>query len=125
MRLNKKQQLGSSTYATMFLILALIFIAVTVMKLWSPYYDDLAVKTALKNLANEDATRSMAPKEIRDTMNKRLQVNGVHLEKEEIVIKKEDGEILVDVIYERRIPMYGNVDAVVKFHHSATVDAKR
>ncbi|MGB3621679.1 DUF4845 domain-containing protein [Ketobacter sp. MCCC 1A13808] len=125
MRVNRKQQMGSSTYATLFLILALIFAAVTIMKLWSPYYDDLAVKTAIKNIAEEDATRSMAPKEIRKTINKRLQVNNVQLDAEEVVISKEDGMVKIDVVYERRIPMYGNIDAMVKFHHEASFSAKR
>lgn len=124
MQFNKNKQIGSSMYATMFILLMLIFGAVTLMKLWAPYYDDMAVKTALKNIAEEESTRSMGPKEIRSTINKRLQVNGVELDKEEILIKKEDGEVLIDIIYERRIPMYGNVDAMVKFNHSATVKAK-
>ncbi|MGB1062342.1 MAG: DUF4845 domain-containing protein, partial [Ketobacter sp.] len=108
----------------MFILLVLIFAAVTLMKLWAPYFDDMAVKTALKNLSEEETTRSMAPNEIRNTLNKRLSVNGVKLEKEEVVIKKEDGEILINVIYERRIPMYGNVDAMLKFQHDVAVKAK-
>ena len=123
MHINKNKQNGSSTYATMFILLVLIFAAVTLMKLWAPYFDDMAVKTALKNLSEEETTRSMAPNEIRNTLNKRLSVNGVKLEKEEVVIKKEDGEILINVIYERRIPMYGNVDAMLKFQHDVAVKA--
>ena len=124
MHINKNKQNGSSTYATMFILLVLIFAAVTLMKLWAPYFDDMAVKTALKNLSEEETTRSMAPNEIRNTLNKRLSVNGVKLEKEEVVIKKEDGEILINVIYERSIPMYGNVDAMLKFQHDVAVKAK-
>lgn len=124
MRVNKKKQIGSSMYVTMLLIMMLIFAAVTVMKLWAPYFDDMAVKTALKNLSEEPSTRTMGPKEIRSTLNKRLQVNSVQLDKEEIIIKKEDGEIMIDIIYERRIPMYGNIDAILKFQHNANVKAK-
>lgn len=124
MNLNNKKQTGSSTWGVMFIVLALIFGGVTAAKLWSPYFDDMAVSTAVKNIAEEEITRSMSPKEIRDTINKRLNVNNVSLSKDEIVIKKEDGEILIDVIYERRLPMYGNVDAVLKFSHSAKVKAK-
>lgn len=122
--LNKKKQFGGSTWGTMFIVLALILCVVTAAKLWSPYFEDMAVGTAVKNIAEEDTTRTMSPSEIRATINKRLQVNNVTLHKDEIIIKKEDGEILIDVIYERRIPMYGNVDAVVKFNHSAKLNAK-
>ncbi|MEE2731273.1 MAG: DUF4845 domain-containing protein [Pseudomonadota bacterium] len=125
MRMDKNKQIGSSMYATMFIILVLIFIAVTAMKLWAPYFDDMAVKTALKNIAEEDATRSMGPKEIRTTFNKRLQVNGVELSKDEIIIQKEEGEVTIQIVYERRVPLYGNIDAVLSFDHSATVQSKR
>lgn len=125
MRINKNKQIGSSMYATMFIILVLIFVAVTAMKLWAPYFDDMAVKTALKNIAEEEPTRTMGPKDIRSSLNKRLQVNSVTLDKDEIIIKKEDGEVTIDIIYERRIPLYGNIDAVLSFNHNATVTAKR
>ncbi|HVK99543.1 MAG TPA: DUF4845 domain-containing protein [Dongiaceae bacterium] len=119
-----KRQRGASTLGMMTIALALIFAAVTAMKLWAPYYDDLAVKTALENVAKEDATRAMGPVEIRSTINKRLQVNQVELGKDDVQIKKEDGIININIKYERRIPMYGNVDAMVKFNHSATINAR-
>ena len=119
-----KKQYGMSTLGMMAVALLVVFGAVTAMKLWSPYYDDLAVKTAVDNMSKEDATRNMSPAEILQTLNKRLQVNQVTLSKDDIKIRKEDGIINIDVIYERRIPMYGNIDAVVKFNHSATINAR-
>lgn len=118
------RQNGMSTLGMMMVALAVVFVAVTAMKLWNPYYDDLAVRTALENVAKEGTTVTMGPGEIRQTINKRLQVNQVTLGKDDIQIKKEDGVIKIDIIYERRIPMYGNIDAMVKFNHSATVNAR-
>jgi len=109
----------------MFIILVLIFLAVTAMKLWAPYFDDLAVKTALQNISEEETSTTMSPKDIRSTLNKRLEINGVNLKKEDVIIKKEDGVVNIDVAYERRVPLYGNIDAVLKFQHSATVNPKR
>lgn len=119
-----RNQHGMSTLGMMTVALLVIFGAVTAMKLWSPYYDDLAVKTAVENMAKEDATRAMSPNEILQTLNKRLQVNQVTLAKDDVTIKKEDGIIQIDVVYERRIPMYGNIDAMVKFNHHATINAR-
>ncbi len=119
-----RMQRGMSTLGMMTVVLLIVFAAVTAMKLWSPYYDDLAVKTAVENISKEESTKTMSPKEVLDTLNKRLQVNQVTLSKDDVVIKKEDGLIKIDVIYERRIPMYGNVDAMVKFNHSATINAR-
>ena len=118
------RQYGMSTLGMMTVALAIVFAGVTAMKLWSPYYDDLAVKTALENMAKEEPTKSMGPNEIRQTINKRLQVNQVTLSKDDIQIKKEDGVIKIDIIYERRVHMYGNIDAMVKFNHSTTINAR-
>lgn len=119
-----RKQAGSSTLGMMTVALLVVFGAVTAMKLWSPYYDDLAVKTAVENMAAEDATRSMSPNEILQTLNKRLYVNQVALGKDDVKISKEDGIIKINVAYERRVPMYGNIDAMVKFNHSATINAR-
>jgi len=119
-----RNQNGMSTLGMMTVALLIVFAAVTAMKLWSPYYDDLAVKTAVENMAKEDATRSMSPNEVLSTLNKRLYVNQVTLDKDDVKIKKEDGIINIDVVYERRIPMYGNIDAMVKFNHHATINAR-
>lgn len=119
-----KKQHGMSTLGMMTVALLIVFAAVTAMKLWTPYYDDLAVKTALENMSKEDATRSMSPNEILQTLNKRLQVNQVSLGKDDVKVKKEDGIIDIEVKYERRIPMYGNIDAMVKFNHAATINAR-
>lgn len=124
MYINKNKQTGSM-YSTVFIVLVLIFAAVTGMKLWAPFYDDLAVKTALKNISEEESTALMGPKDILKTLNTRLQVNNVSLNKDEVKIKREDGVIDINVVYERRIPMYGNVDALVHFEHSASVKSKR
>lgn len=119
-----RNQNGMSTLGMMTVALLIVFGAVTAMKLWSPYYDDLAVKTAVENMAQEEATRSMSPNEVLQTLNKRLQVNQVTLAKDDVKIKKEDGILKIDVVYERRIPMYGNIDAMVKFNHHATINAR-
>ena len=121
-QLERSKQTGEMNFGTLILVLMLIFAAVTVMKLWSPYFDDMAVKTALENIASETQTLKMGPKEIKNTINKRLQVSSVEILKDhEILIRRESGETLIDITYERRVPMYGNVDAVVKFNHSATI----
>ncbi len=125
MIVNKNRQVGASTWGTLFIVLSLIFMAVTAAKLWTPYFDDMAVKTAVRNIAESNAATGMGPNEIRATINKRLEVNNVKLTKDEILVKKEDGEVLIEIIYERRVPLYANVDAVLKFKHSATVQSKR
>jgi hypothetical protein len=55
-------------------------------------------------------------KQIRDTIIKRLKINGVYeFDRENISIKKEKNHTRVDVVYEVRKNMAGNIDVVMHF----------
>ena len=112
-----KSPRGQTMWGNLFLILMLIFTAITAMKLWGPYYDDFAVAKAVENMNTDPAVRSMNANEMRESLNKKLQISGVELKKEEVKVTKTDTDLQMEIAYERRLPLYGNVDAVVKFHH--------
>lgn len=114
-------QRGQSMWGNLFMIGALIFAAITVMKLWSPYYDDFAVAKAVENMKSDPAVAGMNANDMLASLNKRLQISGVTLVKEDVKIAKDDSGIQMDIRYERRVPMYGNVDAIVKFNHSLKI----
>ncbi|CBL44519.1 Hypothetical protein HDN1F_09360 [gamma proteobacterium HdN1] len=114
-------QRGQSSWGNIVLVLALIFFALTMMKLWSPYYDDFAVSKALENMGNESGTSAMSATELRDTLNKKLQISGVELKKEDVVVDKSDAGVRLNVTYERRVPLYGNIDAAIRFHHELQI----
>lgn len=118
-----KKQTGSAM-GNLVLVLLLVFGALTAMKLWSPYFDDMAIKSALNSVAKDDASHSMSAKDLVEAIKKRLDINEVDLDSKSIHIKKDDGLIKIDIKYERRIHMYGNIDAVLSFDHSATINAR-
>ncbi len=119
---NPAKQKGMTT-AGMVIIGALVaFVVISGIKLYPSYYDDFAVSTAMKNMEEESREiAAMSPTEIRNTLNKRLQVSGVKLEKDQVEILKEDGVIKINVNYEVRTHMYGNIDAVTSFSHAIEV----
>ena len=118
-----KAQRGQSMWGNLFMIGMLIFAAITVMKLWSPYYDDFAVAKAVENMQDDPAAASMNANELRESLNKRLQISNVELTKDDVKVTKNDTGIQMDITYEKRLPMYGNVDAVVKFNHSLHISS--
>ncbi len=118
-----KAQRGQSMWGNLFMIGMLIFAAITVMKLWSPYYDDFAVAKAVENMQEDPAVPAMNANEMRESLNKRLQISNVELTKDDVKVSKNDTGIQMDITYEKRLPMYGNVDAVVKFNHSLHISS--
>lgn len=111
-------QRGQSMWGNLFMIGMLIFAAITTMKLWGPYYDDFAVAKAVENMKADSSVPGMNSNEMRESLNKRLQISGVTLTKDDVKVVKSDSGIQMDITYEKRVPMYGNIDAVVKFNHS-------
>ncbi len=122
--MNFNAQRGQSMWGNLFMIGMLIFAAITVMKLWEPYYNDFAVAKAVENMKSDNTVPGMNAEEMRSSLNKRLQISGVSLTKENVKITKDDDAIQMDITYEKRIPMYGNIDAVVMFKHSLHVESK-
>jgi hypothetical protein len=122
--MNINAQRGQSMWGNLFMIGMLIFAAITVMKLWEPYYNDFAVAKAVENMKSDNTVPGMNAEEMRASLNKRLQISGVSLTKENVKITKDDDAIQMDIAYEKRIPMYGNIDAVVMFKHSLHVESK-
>lgn len=119
---NPAKQQGMTTTSMLIIGGLVAFVAISGIKLYPSYYDDFAVGTAMKNMEEEGREiAAMSPTEIRNSLNKRLQVSGVKLEKDDVEILKEGGAIKIKVNYEVRTHMYGNIDAVTSFSHAIEV----
>ncbi len=116
------RQKGIGFWGLFFLIPMVGFIGFIGVKLSTPYMNYLTVKSAIDNVATRDRINKPSHSEVRREIQKILLVNEVRfLKKENIKIKKmKDGtHILVD--YTQTIPMAGNVDALLTFHHDTRI----
>lgn len=116
--MNLNAQRGQSMWGNLFMIGMLLFVAITVMKLWGPYYSDFAVAKAIENMKSDPVTLTMGAKELRESLNKRLEISAVTLAKENVDVVKDENGTKITINYEVRLPLYGNIDGVVKFNHS-------
>ena len=98
-------------------VLALIgFFALLVIKIAPIYMEHYSVKTVLASLEKEPLITKKSPAEVRKLINRRLKVNGVYkMNRDAIKITKKSGVMNVDISYETREHMAGNVDVVVSF----------
>lgn len=86
------------------------------MKLFPMYSEYYSVKSSLKGLANEPGIANESPQKIRDLFFRRLYVNySENVQEENVKVKRVDAGWQVDVNYEVRRPMVGNIDVVGKF----------
>lgn len=98
-------------------ILALIgFFALLTLKIAPIYLDYYSVKSTLKSLEKEPLITKKSPAEIKKLIKKRLNINYVtDLPKDAFKIKKSPGILKVDLDYEVRKELFGNIDLLVTF----------
>ena len=98
-------------------VLALIaFFALVTLKLAPIYLDHYSVASTVKSLEKEPLITRKSPAEIRKLLNRRLKINYVSdLPKNAIKIKKTGGVLKVDVDYQVKEHLFGNIDLLVSF----------
>ncbi|MDO6564449.1 DUF4845 domain-containing protein [Amphritea sp. 1_MG-2023] len=118
----RNKQRGVSFFSLMIiLIVAGVFFAVG-MKLFPVYWDHSLVTSMMEELVEEPETKRDSPTETRMKVSKRLRINQVSLPvKDAVIIDEKEGVKNITLKYDVTVPMFYNVDAVVKFHEQYEV----
>lgn len=115
-------QRGASFTSTLIvLIVAGIFFTVG-FKLFSPYWDHATINSIVQTTSEDPDELTKSLRELRRDLDKKLYINQVELpEKESLQVRLDEGVIYFDLVYEVRVPMFYNVDALVMFeeHYEA------
>ncbi|WP_421865643.1 DUF4845 domain-containing protein [Motiliproteus sp.] len=116
MMISKCSKQGGWTFLGLltFLLVAGIFVAVG-FKLAPAYADHQTLKSIMRTVELDQQMLSKNKRQIELSVIKKMRVNNLKLPKEFLKITKDKGEVIMDVDYEIRIPMFHNVAAVVMF----------
>ena len=112
----RKQQKGASIFAIIImLIIAGVFFSVG-FKLYPAYFDHKLVDSVLTEMIGNNDELNQSKFLIKRTVNRKFAVNQIRLpDKESLKIIKEGNKVILDLDYQVRVPMFANVDAMVKF----------
>jgi hypothetical protein len=112
------------TFISWLLVLGVAgFFAMLGLSMGPVYLEHYSIKHVLLSFEQERNLSKMSPTEIRKMMTKRLKINGVYSfnVREHVRIKRaQGGGTTVQVLYEVRKPVLGNVDVVMSFDESVT-----
>ena len=116
---NFSRQRGISS-AGVLLIAALLGLFFTVGLKVGPLYVDHNLITGLcQDLIDNGEANSMTVTEVRDRLSSTLRINNVpDLDRNSIRLRKENGEAIITVAYEKRVPLIANLDIVATFDES-------
>ncbi len=120
MEVMRKQQ-GMTTGGMLLTVLAVLFAASVVMKLFPVYLDNYTIKSILESLDRQPEISKASPRQIKSTIAKNFQTNMIRdISLDQVVTKREEGMLVVDINYERRVDLIGNIDLVVTFENNWT-----
>ena len=119
-------QRGMSGIGMMCMSLLVVLGGITVVKLAPVYMTGASVGSVVTGLERDPTVRGMSTSEIRQIISKRLNVNGIRLPQNSVTrMKRQNGALLVEISYEERTHLYGNMDVVMSFSHVAEIQNYR
>ena len=112
----RHKQAGASFLSTLTIILvAGVFFSVA-FKLYPAYLDYMTVDSVLSKVILDSDELRKTPKSLKRDLNKKWNINQIRLPSQEsLIIRRKEGVITIYLDYEVRVPMFFNVDAMVKF----------
>lgn len=113
-----KRQTGLSSLGMLLVVILVVGGMLLAMKLLPLYIDDYAIGKALSSLQDMEELYGSPKPNIKSILRKKMAGDYTRdLRDEEIIITKNKGELVIDVIYEARVPIIYNLDIVATFEH--------
>ncbi len=120
--IRRQKQTGMTAIGWLIVVALIIMFVLVILKLFPIYMDGFKVGSILDDIENEPATSTMTPVAISKTILKRLDINMVSgVTKDHIYINKFKNSMTVEIEYEIRAKLVGNIDLVVHFNKSVTI----
>ncbi|MEJ2454478.1 MAG: DUF4845 domain-containing protein [Candidatus Thiodiazotropha sp.] len=113
------------TFLSWLVVLAVLgFIVMVGIKITPVYLEHYSVKESLESLKHEPLISRKPVGDIRKMLFRRLEINNITtLSKDEVSIKRSGGVTTINVSYEERRPIFGNLSLVMTFNDSVELIA--
>lgn len=117
-----QKQKGMTAVGWVFVFLMIALVTLLVLKLLPIYLDGFSVSSSLESLKKEHNISKQGPVEIQRMLLKRLDINMVDdVTKDDIYITRDKSSMTIEVAYEVREKLAGNLDVIVSFDYSVEV----
>ncbi len=121
----KYKQKGMTLTSFVVVLAVAGFAAYIGMKLFPMYQEFYAVKTSMKSLAKESGSADMDPNKAQELFFKRMDMNySDSVKRDNIKFDRIDGGWRMNVSYEVRRPLIGNLDIVGRFENSQDLTSR-
>lgn len=120
----RKQQ-GITLMSFVIVLVVVGFFALVVMKLFPMYTEHHSVKGVMKDFAAQPNAASLTPAQAYADLERRFDMGYVSsIKKEHVKIIRNGGLSQLNVAYEVRKPLFGNLDVVARFDDTVDLSGK-
>jgi hypothetical protein len=114
-----QKQRGLTLITWLIILMMIGFFIMLGLRMAPIYMQNYTVKNIVTDLQKEPLISRKPPGEIRKMLMRRFDINGIeNLGRENIKITRSGGTTKVEIVYETRRHIAGNVDVVVMFNES-------
>jgi hypothetical protein len=107
-----------SMYSTMIMVVLIALFFTAALKLVPAYLDNNVIVNAMEGMAEDNDMAKLQIGEIRSNLMRTLNTNDIRgFDATQVKIVSEGSQEFVDINYETRIPLFYNIEAVVKFQN--------
>lgn len=102
----------------LFLVILILIgvVAVMGMRIAPMYVEHFTVRSTLEGLKDDPEVKQMGPAEVRQSIERRFDINNITaVGKKDLKIRREKNTTIIEVAYEVRRPLVGNLDVVGNF----------
>lgn len=112
----RQTQKGMSVPGMLLIAIMVGFFIMAAIRLIPPYAEYLSIKSIVQEVALDHDPNTQTLGQIRRSLANRFNTSQIYdLKVEQIDIYRKKGKTYIDANYEKRVPMIGRIDAVIKF----------
>ena len=114
----KRSQKGASIFATIFFLVIVGMVLLSVLKVVPSYLDNNVIKNAMQGMIDNNDFEETSLSDVRSELQRSLITNGIRdFSSANVVLIREGDERYIDINYETRSPLFYNIEIVVVFEN--------
>ena len=115
-----KNQQGFNTVAFLLWMMAIIMAIIMGMRVIPAYMEHATIQKALNSMTSESDINNKTSKEIKQSFNKFVQIDDIEsVSGRDLEIKKVQGNIIIEVAYSVKTPLFANISLLLEFEATA------
>ena len=119
--MSRRRQQGVSIFGALVILALLSFFLTVAIRLLPPYMEGRSVKSAIESVS-ESLDPDMSLRDVERRVDSTFNTNRIEaITVRDVKIYRQDGKIIIDASYEKRTPLFRNVDAVLMFDDNIVV----